>query len=371
MDGGSTGSHRQDQSQVANNLSSRSARNRWQQAFDASPDMISILDKDHRIITINKAMADTLNCTAEDAVGMHCFQLVHQTEQPPLACPHTCLLEDGKPHRADIYEQVLNMWLAVDVTPLYDDDGALIGSIHIARDITHQKQVEQALRESQEQYRHLSEAAMEGILLSRQTEILLANQALADMFGQGVDNLTGRNLLDFITPPDRERLREYLGIGLKNSDPECINHEFTCIRKDGSAFPIAACTRRVTFNGETINQTTIRDLTHQKQNEQARADRQRLQGVLEMAGTVCHELNQPLTAIYGHMDLLTAQLPDNNCYTSDIEIINNQLKRIESTTRKLMHITRYKTKPYPGGEQIIDLDQAVSENVFPKSRRKA
>lgn len=371
MNGGSTACCKQYQSQVVNNLSSNSARDRWQQAFDASPDMISILDRDHRIITINKAMAETLGCSPEDAVGMHCFQLVHQTELPPSACPHNCLLENGKPHHADLYEEILNMWLAVDVTPLYDDDGILIGSIHIARDITHQKQVEQALRESQEQYRHLSEAAMEGILLSRGTKILLTNQALADMFGQTVDALKGMNLFDFFISRDHERMRTYLGNDPANKHAECINLEFTCIRTDGTAFPIEACTRMVVIDGKATNQTTIRDLTHQKQNEQARADRQRLQGVLEMAGTVCHELNQPLTAIYGYLDLLTAQLPDKDIYSSKIAHINNQLNRIATTTRKLTHITRYKTKSYAGGEKIIDLDRAASENSWPKPRRKA
>ena len=360
MDIQSTRVSRQVKSLSAKNLSEGTALDRWRQAFDASLDLISILDKNHRIITINTAMAELLDCRPEDAQGKRCCMLVHNTDHPPMACPYNSLLEDGKPHQAEIYDEAHNLWHSVNVTPLYDDNGELIGSIHISRDITHQKRVEQALRESQEQYRRLSEAAMEGILLSRGTTIRLTNQALADMLGHTVDQLEGLDFLKFVAPVDQKRMLGYLGDSPEHEEADCINHEFTCIRSDGALFPIEACTRQVTYDGEAINQTTIRDLTHQKQIEHARADRDRLQGVLEMAGTVCHELNQPLTATYGYLDLLSMQLPDDENNSIKLEQIYKQLKRIQSITRKLTHITQYRTKTYAGGEKIIDLDQSAS-----------
>ena len=106
----------------------------WQQAYNASPDMISILDTRHRIVSVNRAMAKALQRTPAEARGHYCYQIMHHSENPPLACPHRALLEDGREHHAEIYEERLNQWLLVSVTPVYGENDKLIGSIHIARD---------------------------------------------------------------------------------------------------------------------------------------------------------------------------------------------------------------------------------------------
>lgn len=364
MDDKTTSFKKQVEAIVVKNLSKNTALDRWQQAFDASPDLISILDKDHRILTINDAMAASLGCQPDQVEGQRCCALVHKSDKPPLGCPHNYLLEDGKSHQADMYDEALDKWMSVHVTPLYDDNGGLIGSIHIARDITRRKQTEQALRESQEQYRHLSEAAMDGVLLSRKGTILLTNQALADMLGYTVDELKGEQIIDFVVPQEHERLIHYMQKSQTDrNEIKGVRHEFTCMKKDGTRFPVEACSRRVTYRGYLINQTAIRDLSHQKQIENERAQRERLQGVLEMAGTICHELNQPLTAIYGYLDLINLQVTDHASLATKIEHIDTQLKRIDVITRKLARITHYKTKAYAGGENIIDLDEATSEST--------
>lgn len=327
----------------------------WKQAFDTSQDFISILDLEHRIIALNPALAKALNCTPEEAEGKRCCQVVHGTQHPPSGCPHNFMLEDGQSHQAEIYDEKMNVWLMVNVTPLHDEQGHLIGSIHLARDITRLKQIEQALRESQDRYHQLSEATMEGVLLSQESTILVTNQVFADMVGDTTQNLEGSDLLDFVAHHDQSRLVEFMNTN--QSEPQ----EFTFVRKDGTQFPIEAHTRMVTDQGKLICQTAIRDLTLFKRTQQERADYDRLQGVLEMAGTVCHELNQPLTAIYGYLGLLKRQLPSDDKLNTKMDHILKQMQRIDNITKKLMRITQYKTKRYAGGENIIDLDEASSE----------
>ena len=115
----------------------------------------------------------------------------------------------------------------------------------------------------------------------------------------------------------------------------------------------------MTYQNRLVYQTAIRDLRKQKKMEQERATRERLQGVLQMAGAVCHEINQPLTAMYGYLDMLEHHLSSDDTSLLKINKIEHQLKRIEKITRQLMHITHYKTKDYAGGETIIDIDQST------------
>lgn len=329
----------------------------WQLAFNASSDMISILDINHSVVAVNKAMAEAMGCSPQKALGQKCHHLIHQSDTPPLACPHRALLEDGKAHTSQFYEDALDMWMEVNVTPLYNTEKELVGSIHMSRDITAQKRSEQAHRETEERYHHLSEATIEGVLLSEDSTIVAANQVLADMMGYSIKEMTGMNMLKFVASHDRSRLIESLRNRMTGTDT------FECIRKDGTHFPIEAHARAITYKGKMIYQTAIRDLTEQQRIEQDRISHARMLGVLEMAGAVCHEINQPLMALQGFMEILTSKADLGKSSSKNLRKMEEQIERIRVLTHKMMHITTYETKDYAGGQKIIDLDQATSDNT--------
>ena len=101
----------------------------------------------------------------------------------------------------------------------------------------------------------------------------------------------------------------------------------------------------------------FRDITIRIQGEDAQRERERLQGVFEMAGAVCHELNQPLMAISGYTDLLAMKVSENDPNYQKIVKIQAQIRRLRDTTQKLMNITKYETKDYLDS-QIIDIDKS-------------
>lgn len=327
----------------------------FQKIFDSSPDLITVLDKQRRITYINKAASDAIGCTPEQARGLHCYQMFHHSDNPLVSCPYARLLQDGQVHQEEVFEKRLETWFLISVSPLYDFNGRLIGSIHSARDITSLKKSEQALRESEERYHQLSEATLEGVLLSEATRILAANQVLADMFGYDVDDLKGMNLVRFVSSQDRDRLIDYLRSG------QTGEIEVLCLRKDKTTFPIAAHTRQVTYRGRPVFQTAIRDLTMAKQSEQARIHHERMRGVLQMAGAVCHEINQPLMALMGYIDIINSRKGTKASTANALTKIGEQVNRINKLTKKLTRITQNKTKDYAGGEQIIDIDLSASE----------
>jgi phosphoserine phosphatase RsbU/P len=86
-------------------------------------------------------------------------------------------------------------------------------------------------------------------------------------------------------------------------------------------------------------------------------EREKLQGVLEMAGAVCHELNQPLQSVSGFSELLMMELKASGRSCEYLDAIKEGVDRIGELTRKIMRITKYQSKPYLRS-QIIDIDQA-------------
>ena len=89
--------------------------------------------------------------------------------------------------------------------------------------------------------------------------------------------------------------------------------------------------------------------------------RRKLEGVLEMAGAVCHEMNQPMQIILGNSDLLLMHIPENNQLNDKIKKIREGIDRMRIITGKIKNITKYETKDYIGGIKIIDIEKASKE----------
>lgn len=87
---------------------------------------------------------------------------------------------------------------------------------------------------------------------------------------------------------------------------------------------------------------------------------EKLEGVLEMAGAVCHELNQPLQFISGSLELLLMSLPHEDPRYQDITKIKFQVEKMGKITKKLMGITTYETTKYVGNTRIIDIHGSSS-----------
>jgi len=98
-------------------------------------------------------------------------------------------------------------------------------------------------------------------------------------------------------------------------------------------------------------------LTHQMITKKLVED-EKLKGVLEMAGAVCHELNQPMQAGLGYSELLLMDAPREKALYSTVKKIRKQINRMSKITAKLMQITRYESKDYIAGTRIIDIDKA-------------
>jgi PAS domain S-box-containing protein len=119
------------------------AKEEWERTFDTVPDLIAILDNNHRICRVNRAMAQKLGLEPGQCVGRPCYKYVHGLSEPPAFCPHTCTVRDGLQHIEEVHEERLGGHFLVSTTPMFDEGGAVIGSVHVARDITERKRAEE------------------------------------------------------------------------------------------------------------------------------------------------------------------------------------------------------------------------------------
>ncbi len=134
-------------------LDATRAKEDWERTFDAVPDMVVLLDQQHHVLRVNRAVAQRLGYPASELVGRPCYELMHGTTEPPENCPHQRMLREGVECRAEVHEDHLDADFAVSVTPFCDVDGKLLGGVHVSRDITHLKRLENELRRERDHIR--------------------------------------------------------------------------------------------------------------------------------------------------------------------------------------------------------------------------
>ncbi|MBF0112045.1 MAG: GAF domain-containing protein [Desulfamplus sp.] len=132
--------------------------------------------------------------------------------------------------------------------------------------------------------------------------------------------------------------------------------EATLIRKDGSTFPASIHVSSADAgNPMSWIIAIFTDISARKLADAEKTENERLQGVLEMAGAVCHELNQPLQALVGYTELIMMDYEPDSQIAKDMESIKKSIERISNITKKLANITSYKTVDYPGNKKIVDI----------------
>lgn len=120
--------------------------NEWQNTFDSIMDMIFILDKDHTILRVNKIFLEVLKLKADQVIGKKCYELLHKSNRPWKLCPHVKTVLDGKAYTEEVDDPVLGIPFLVSTSPIFDNKGECIGSVHIAKDITERKKMDYALK---------------------------------------------------------------------------------------------------------------------------------------------------------------------------------------------------------------------------------
>jgi len=98
--------------------------------------------------------------------------------------------------------------------------------------------------------------------------------------------------------------------------------------------------------GSIIN---IPDIRERKLAEEIFIQKEKLKGVLEMAGAVCHELSQPAMIIAGHIEILRMATNNKNFLHDKLNKIKEQVDRIGILAKKRMNIAKYETREYSKG----------------------
>ena len=122
----------------------RRAKEEWELTFNSVPEAVMVLDNDFRIQRANRAMLELARVQTSEAMGRHCYDVVHAQTAPVAECPFRAMLESGVQAQTEITEARFGRIFDISATPLREG-GKLRGCVHVIRDITERKQTEQKL----------------------------------------------------------------------------------------------------------------------------------------------------------------------------------------------------------------------------------
>jgi len=143
-----------------------------------------------------------------------------------------------------------------------------------------------------------------------------------------------------------------------------VNCEF--IRHDGTSMPVTLdCVQTFDEDDRPVCLALVRDMTEILRLNQQNLEYAKLQSVLELAGSICHELNQPLQVLVGRLDLIRLQDAGNEKLRNHLDSITQSVKKISTITLKLRQLTNYRTKTYIDDFRIFDLTEGADVNKTP------
>jgi PAS domain S-box-containing protein len=125
------------------------AAQEWRTTFDSITDFISILDREGNILRLNRSLSDALGVEPQQLIGKRCHEVYRCPNHHTSNCPHAQTLKTKKPSAAVFYQEHLGIYIEVTTSPVFDEDGQIQGSVHIAKDITERKRAEQERKEQE------------------------------------------------------------------------------------------------------------------------------------------------------------------------------------------------------------------------------
>jgi len=184
--------------------------------------------------------------------------------------------------------------------------------VGIIRDITDRKAAELAQRESELRLRSILDTVPDAIVvIDAEGSIQSFSPAAERLFGYDNAEVVGRNVKILMPPPYREAHDGYLDRYLRTGERRIIGigRVVVGLRKSGETFPMELQVGEFTFSGHRYFTGFVRDLTERQEAERRIQDLQaellhasRLSVMGQMASTMAHELNQPLTAVTNYLE---------------------------------------------------------------------
>jgi two-component system sensor kinase FixL len=262
--------------------------------------------------------------------------------------------------------------VSLTISPIWDSNGQLLGASKVARDITLTKRALVDLQEREAHLRSVLATIPDAMIVIDETGIMRSFSAAAErLFGYTAEDAIGQNVSMLMPSPYREQHDTYLARYFATGQKRVIGRgrTVTGLRRDGSTFPMELAVGEMVSGDRHAFTGFVRDLTERQATQRRLQDLQselihmsRFTAMGEMASTLAHELNQPLTAVASYLNgcrrlLDGSDSPQQPMLRDAIDRAADQALRAGQIIRRM----RQFVARGEGERQVEDLNRLIEE----------
>jgi PAS domain S-box-containing protein len=234
------------------------AQRQWASTFDSIDDSVLVHDASGRIVRVNRALAQRIDCECDTIVGRPLGDVLGRRGALWDRCPYC----EGVAGKAESLDATFGRYFLASNSDFLDPAGARLGTIHVLKDITEQ-------HEAEAKFRRLFENVREGVFISTpEGRYLDFNNAFMHLLGyetreelMAVQDIASTN---YAHPEERERLKKIL-----RDHGEVRDFEFQLRRRDGELRTVveSSFAAHDAAGNVTAYQGFVLDVTERKQAE--------------------------------------------------------------------------------------------------------
>lgn len=314
---------------------------------------IYMLSPEGIVSSWNAGAARFKGYAADEIIGQH-FSRFYTPEDQAAGLPARALetaLREGKFESEGwrVRKDGTRFWTSIVIDPIYDTDGQHIGFAKITRDITEQREAQQALHESEQRFRMLVQGVTDYALymLSPSGEVTNWNAGAQRIKGYTAAEVIGTSFARFHTPEDREAGLPQIALATAAKEGR-FEREGWRVRKDGSKFWAHVIIDAIYHEDGTLAgfAKITRDVTEKKEAaealEHANAvlfQSQKMEAIGQLTGGIAHDFNNLLAVISSGLDVLPLQVKD----AANVKIVESMQRAVErgaTLTQQLLSFAR-------------------------------
>jgi len=284
----------------------RESEGRFSKAFYASPDPYIIAEAGtNHMIDVNEAYCRLFGVTREEAIGHNNSELGLWADLAQRDHFVEMLTRTGEVHEMEQRRRKRSGEAVIcRVSGFKVDIGGRACTLYRIRDITHERQAEQALRDSEEKFAKAFHAAPDAISITTVGDgrFIEVNEGFTRIVGWTREEAVGRTSLElgiWVHEAERAGIVAQLRAGARVHEAPVSQRD-----KAGRLHRCLFTAEPIDIAGEPCLLAVVRDVTERQRLEDQLRHAQKMESVGQLAGGVAHDFNNLLTVIQGHASFL-------------------------------------------------------------------
>jgi histidine kinase len=332
-------------------------RNEYQNLFERVPCIITVQDRNYKLIRYNKEFYEKFKPQAGDT----CYAAYKGRKEKCVICPVERTFEDGLSHFSE--ERGVNKdgtpthWI-VNTSPIKDENGEIVAAMEMSLDVTQTKILEEELEKTEKKYYAIFDNIPNPVfVLDMDTlEILDCNTSVEGVYGYAKEEMIERSFLELFRKEEQDHYRELI-------KTTAVINQVRHLNKNGDSLFVNIRISPSEYPGEKVYLVTTSDITQRLQTEQQLIQASKMATLGEMATGVAHELNQPLSVIKTASQFFMKKIHKNEKIEDDIlfSMTEEIDAYVDRATKIINHMRQF------GRKSDITLEKVQVNTVLKKA----